>query len=155
MGEHLQSLQPLLPAQSKAFKQLFHPYEVVRLVLSLQMPKQQYKKLVSWGGEKTPLAQEVIPRWRHPFASYNAMHVAWEEPVAMQKLEDTVSYGRVGVHWQLTEFLDYFECQQELLAEMEFLGDDEELVLMIRGDGPGQAPRSFARDAERALPSEE
>ena len=75
--------------------------------------------------------------WEHSFPSFEAFKIAWRELGSKQILVPNDYIGKVGVCWDLDEFLKYISTQDNILDTMRFplLDGECRYVLIIRGDG--------------------
>ena len=66
-----------------------------------------------------------------------AFKIGWRELVSKQILVPSDYNGKVGVRWDLDEFLKYISAQDDILDTMSFpfLNGERPYVLIARGDG--------------------
>ena len=87
------------------------------------------------------------------------MDKAWSTLSEGQVLKMTIKDGRVGVRWDVDDWIQYIGDQRDVLEEMHFprFGGDHPYVLIVRGDGFPCGARSwcqiacgFANDMQKA-----
>ena len=108
----------------------------MRLVVDLHMPKKRYKKLITWGQEKSKVAEEILGGgWIGPFRSYGAMQNAGKRLCKYQRLS-VVTHGEyVGVEWKVASLLKYIATQPDIIDGLYLEKENPSLTLIVRGDG--------------------
>ena len=77
------------------------------------------------------------------------MDKAWSTLSKRQVLKTTIKDGRVGVRWDVDDWIQYIGDQRDVLEEMHFprFRDDHPYVLIVRGDGFPCGARSWCQIA--------
>ena len=77
------------------------------------------------------------------------MDKAWSTLSERQVLRTTIKDGRVGVRWDVDDWIQYIGDQRDVLEEMHFprFRDDHPYVLIVRGDGFPCGGRSWCQIA--------
>ena len=109
----------------------------------------RYKKLISWADAKEKKTRASTVPWTHCFPSYATMDKAWSTLSKRQVLKTTIKDGRVGVRWDVDDWIQYIGDQRDVLEEMHFprFRDDHPYVLIVRGDGFPCGARSWCQIA--------
>ena len=76
-------------------------------------------------------------------------HNAWSTLSERQVLKTTIKDERVGVRWDMDDWIQYIGDQRDVLEEMHFprFRDDHPYVLIVRGDGFPCEARSWCQIA--------
>ena len=109
----------------------------------------RYKKLISWADAKEKKTRASTVPWTHCFPLYATMDKAWSTLSERQVLKTTIKDGRVGVRWDVDDWIQYIGDQRDVLEEMHFprFRDDHPYVLIVRGDGFPCGARSWCQIA--------
>ena len=106
-------------------------------------------KLISWADAKEKKTRASTVPWTHCFVSYATMDKAWSTLSERQVLKTTIKDGRVGVRWDVDDWIQYIGEKRDVLEEMHFprFRDDHPYVLIVRGDGFPCGKRSWCQVA--------
>ena len=97
-----------------------------------------YKNLIRWVSKLQNDGKGCLPaNWEHAFPSFEAFKIAWRELGSKQILVPSDYNGKVGVGWDVDEFLKYISTQDGILDAMTspLLDGERPYVLIIRGGG--------------------
>ena len=109
----------------------------------------RYKELISWANAKEKKTSASTVPWKHCFRSYAMRDKAWSWLSGRQVLKRTIRDGRVGVCWDVDDWIQHIGDQRDVREEMHFptFRDDHPYVLIVRGDGFPCGARSWCQIA--------